>query len=122
MEEKGVEELEDSPSDEETHTVDRVGRIFIWREDRRTQDRVGVNSVKQLLYIKWNDKWVTMSSEARKISLFSSTGSCSTKIPPEFYHHKIGNLLKLKLSEHERPSSAYMLGVFYTTLATKKGP
>ena len=123
MEEECAEELEDSPSDDETHTVHRVGRICAWGGGRRTQDRVGVNSVRQVQSNRGNNKWVVMTMGDRKISLFSDTGSRYTIIPPEFYHHKMGKLLKPNTTLRAWGSkfSLDVRGMFYTTLVTEKG-
>ena len=126
VEEEREEEVEDDPSDTESHTVHRVhrvGRIEVWGSSSRAQDRGGADSIKQVGSNKGTNKWVTITMGDRKMNLFSDTGSRYTIIPPEFYHHNMGKLLKSDTTLRAWGSkySPDVRGKFHTTLVTKKG-
>ena len=126
VEEEREEEVEDDPSDTESHTVHRVhrvGRIEVWGSSSRAQDRGGADSIKQVGSNKGTNKWVTITMGDRKMNLFSDTGSRYTIIPPEFYHHNMGKLLKSDTTLRAWGSkySLDVRGKFHTTLVTKKG-
>ena len=55
--------------------------------------------------------------------MFSDTGSRHTIIPPEFYHHKMGKLLKPNTTLRAWGSkfSLDLREMFYTMLVTEKG-
>ena len=123
VEEEQEEEIEDGPSDTESHTVHRVGRVEVWGSSKTTQNRGGANSIKQVESHKGTDKWVTITMGDRKMNLFSDTGSRYTIIPPELYHHNMGKLLNSNTTLRAWGSkySLDVRGKFRTTLVTKKG-
>ena len=119
-EEEGyMEEVEDSLSDDETHTVHRVGRICTWK----VPDKGKLGNIRQIQGKGERNRWVVMTMGDRKINLFSDTGSRYTIIPPEFYHHRMGKLRKptTTLRAWGSKVSLDVRGMFNTTLVTEKG-